>query len=284
MQAKGTAPNSHGVSAAIAACGAALQLPQAIQLLEQADTRYGVPPDEACYNAAIAAAEKCGQVETALALAQRMRGAGLDATSITYSTLITALGNAGRCQEAVAKLREMELMSTPKDMSVYSATIAACGRAGEWRYALELLAEAEERVRLPLDISSATATVQACAAACQLEPCFELLKRLGASKRLARDSYVAAKRTGSGAALCRSSRAAFLTRQVRGTPHCTAGVPQGGRPSRGARAGVDRATRARSNRTRGDCYRAWRTAQAREWPYRAVTGRCGCNLPREARL
>ena len=83
----GVAPNSRVLTAALTVCAVRGQWQLALQLLDSAETRYGVSPTVESYNAAVHACDKGGAWHEAVALLRRMPVAP---SVNTYNTVMSA--------------------------------------------------------------------------------------------------------------------------------------------------------------------------------------------------
>ena len=156
MRVEGLKPNAYTYAAAINACDVGGQCDEALRLLEemlherqQKQQKAGgstFPPLSAVpFNAAIAAAVRCGRMLVAKELFDRMKTLGISRTSVTYTTLISGIAKSKWKQldpTVVMEIhKEMVFENIPRNAAVFGAVLSAAERIDDVDTALQLLSE-----------------------------------------------------------------------------------------------------------------------------------------------
>ena len=156
MRVEGLRPNAYTYAAAINACDVGGQCDEALRLLEdmlheqqQKQQQSGgstfPPPSAVPFNAAIAAAVRCGRMLVAKELFDRMKTLGISRNTVTYTTLISGIAKSKWKQldpTVVMEIhKDMLLERIPRNAAVFGAVLSAAERIGDVDTALQLLSE-----------------------------------------------------------------------------------------------------------------------------------------------
>lgn len=104
-----------------------------------------VPPNTVIYSTLLKGFASAGQSESAWAMWQEMRSAGLPANLVVYTTLIDSQARVGNMDKAKDLLKEMEQQGFIPNIITYSAVIRGHGLKGEMEAALRRFGEMTER-------------------------------------------------------------------------------------------------------------------------------------------
>ena len=102
-----------------------------------------IPRNAAVFGAVLSAAERMGDVDTALQLLTEMKNENILTTNFVYHSVISACSKAGRYHTARALLDEMKLRGIERNEVTYSLMIGSCKHEGRWQDALRFIAEME---------------------------------------------------------------------------------------------------------------------------------------------
>ena len=177
-------PNEFVYGAAIGACAVSSRWEDAIRLLDEMAQR-GMPPTTRCYNGALAACDRAGQPDAALALLDRMRNdahEGAWPSVVSYSTVLSALG---RRPSLYASPKALELMTMMRadgvrpNAQTYGASVLAHGASGAWEAALEVLRIMDAEGVKPTDVVLCN-ILNACATGGAWQPALALVRGMEA--------------------------------------------------------------------------------------------------------
>lgn len=110
------------------------------------------------YNALIGALGRCGLLEDAEALLERMQWAGVEPNTVTYAVHAHALCKAGEWQRASDAMAAMEAKGLPLDVRLYTSLVYGSAKAGEWD-AADAAMEAMEMAGFTPDVHTYTALI-----------------------------------------------------------------------------------------------------------------------------
>ena len=142
MRDDGLAPNLYTFNGVIAACATGGAWEEALLLLQEMDECDGVRADATSYHSAIAACRRDGTraaARAAVKLLQRMRRRRLPTSLIGFTTAMNALGQAGYQLGALAVMQRIHGAGLrPDDTATHSALIA-CAATGRFKQASTLI-------------------------------------------------------------------------------------------------------------------------------------------------
>jgi pentatricopeptide repeat protein len=110
------------------------------------------------YNALIGALGRCGLLEDAEALLERMQWTGVEPNTVTYAVHAHALCKAGEWQRASDAMAAMEAKGLPLDVRLYTSLVYGSAKAGEWD-AADAAMEAMEMAGFTPDVHTYTALI-----------------------------------------------------------------------------------------------------------------------------
>ena len=142
MQEADLAPNAFSFSSVIAACERAGEWEKALALFAGLRESVGVGAlDASVYHAAISAAASGASttgVELASDLLEQMRAAGFPPDQRAYNGVLKACERAADWDAAIDTLGAMKAQGISPDAISYTCAVGALGRAREWEKALAL--------------------------------------------------------------------------------------------------------------------------------------------------
>ena len=113
----------------IDACANDGQYKSAISLLNDMEDKYGVEPNDKCYNAAISSCEKAAKWEEAVKLLRKMTEKGVEPNVLSYSSVISACEKCAEWEKALEFLAEMKKWVSNR-MSILTALPSVPARRG----------------------------------------------------------------------------------------------------------------------------------------------------------
>ncbi|CAM9281736.1 unnamed protein product, partial [Discosporangium mesarthrocarpum] len=93
----------------------------------------GITPDHSCFQYAVEAAAKAGEVDSALELIGQMEASGVCGEPLVYNQAIKELKQRGDWQQALAVMDRMRAAGVSPDIYTYAMSMEACGRGGAGR-------------------------------------------------------------------------------------------------------------------------------------------------------
>lgn len=129
------------------------------------------------YNSLIGAAIRCGNLEYAKAVVQRMTALGLSPNTATFNALISGCGKLSSMAEAFATRDEMQANNLAPDVVTYNALMDACVRANDLHTANKLFEEMVQMQLVPNHITYST-LINGYSKIPNLEMAFNTLRRM----------------------------------------------------------------------------------------------------------
>lgn len=118
-------PNIVVYNAAIRACGEALDLSSALNLLQEIKQEAQLEPTVVTFGSLMTACERVGNLEAASQVFKQMRNAGMEANEIVYGAAISTCRKAGDPERALLLLRKMIRQELSPNVATFNTVLVA---------------------------------------------------------------------------------------------------------------------------------------------------------------